>query len=506
MLVLKSSILGGQKGVLMFARVGERLPCPRLSCGMRSLATRLGSPGEKDEISTVLSRCANATFTLHCARKEAGPDLSLSLLSKHVRRMANLDWKGPTKALELLFHSSISYGSNLIPAASSLRKLTFESEGDVSQIIASLFKSAPHLKEFHWISSSPISHAAFPSFSASSPFSCIERLSLESRWKRSEVVPNGEPAQVRDFIVSFPNLQDLSLFGTYFDGWENFAGLPPTSINGLTSLRLGQGTSASAINFLSTVALPELQTIELTDFPYPTAEVFYYPSDTSKFNPLLSLCISKLSGALTLSAEGDSGREANFYASVDKSTTVGIMADGAGLHHVERLELEGSIFYDLTPFIEASNVTTLVLHDITSRPLYLMLSRGPPPSTIFPSLQTLVLRGTATSIAFVSAVDFTAALAGRWIYQTPIHRLVIEEPVESDVNYQILLQLQHIQELVLDDVLYLADEYGSEDEAEFTDSDSDSENGEWEEFWEYEGEVMFWKSVCDHISDDDDDD
>ncbi|KAH8798677.1 hypothetical protein DL96DRAFT_1638331 [Flagelloscypha sp. PMI_526] len=176
------------------------------------------------------------------------------------------------------------------------------------------------------------------------------------------------------------------------------------------------------------------------------------------------------------------------------------------LDQLKRLELRGSIFTDLTAFMPATSVTTLVLHDISSGVLFSMLSKDSSSTIIFPSLQTLCLRGAATTFASVFGPDFTTALAGRAFHQTPVHRLIIEEPMDAGVGFHMLLHLQHIQELVLNGILYLVDEGKAETEAEFTDSgsDSDEDNNEWEDFWEYEGEEPLWQKVCDHISEDED--
>ncbi|KAH8798676.1 hypothetical protein DL96DRAFT_1781009 [Flagelloscypha sp. PMI_526] len=156
--------------------------------------------------------------------------------------------------------------------------------------------------------------------------------------------------------------------------------------------------------------------------------------------------------------------------------------------------------------MSATRVTTLVLHNITSERLFSMLSGDPSSYVLFPSLRTLCLRGTTTMFATALRPDFTTALAGRSFYKVPVHRLVIENPADTSAHYHMLLNLQHIQELIVNGILHLVDEEGDEEEAEFTDpgSDSDGDNGEWGDFWEYEGDTLLWQSVCDHVSEDED--
>ncbi|KAH8832197.1 hypothetical protein DL96DRAFT_645290 [Flagelloscypha sp. PMI_526] len=468
------------------------------------------SPKAKDEsqqLSTVLSRSANANFTLHCFRfdfREPSTDPSLVLLSQHMPRVDALYWHvscDPTEPFEFLFNCSKPY-PNLILGAKSLRKLTFKSKKGEFRNLPSFLHSAPVLEEFHWKSLTNVAELPFVFSSEIPPFASIRRLSLVSVSGKAEAESNVMP--VNDFLRLFTNLQNIFLGGTFLQGWQNLAGEPASSFNHLTSLCLGKGYLESAIHFIKIFTFPCLESITLTDISNPG-------SDTSKINSLLPLCLSKLSTGrkFTLTGEGSLGRIMNFSVSVDKSRDMALVEGGRPWDQAEglALTLKDPTFMDPAPFMKKANVTTLVLHKITTKSIFSMLSSGFVSPVIFPSLQTLVLQGSASKVAPVCVSDFTTALAARWFNHVPINRLVIEEPAITVASYQVLLHLQHIRQLVVSGIVYdLADEDQSEDEAVLTDpdSDSDNDNSEWEDFWESEGEEPFWKRACGHVSDEED--
>ncbi|KAH8792944.1 hypothetical protein DL96DRAFT_1691520 [Flagelloscypha sp. PMI_526] len=444
------------------------------------------NPDEEEQILTVLSRSGNADFCLDC-RSKSGPssDRTLILLSQYMERVTALDWEGETRKLWTLFQGSKPHRPDqAIVPAHKLRTLIFRYKNVEFLGLFFIIRAAPLLQNIYLISWESLRFQFFPTEVLCFP--AIQQLALVAQSGRIGEWPSADP--IKGFLRFFPNLQSLLIGGRYLDGWSHFSRQTDSSqlpLDHLATLCVHSNHIRTMCKFLSILDLPRCATIEIRNL--------YAYSSTSELNPLFSLCMSTLCAGSTLRVETISDARRISMTNIKRSILGG---KERGLDGIERLEIR-DIYIDLTLFMPAKKVTTLVLHNVAIRGLFSVLSGETPSQIIFPALQTLSLGGTSTMFARVPGADFKTALAGRSSHKFPVHRLIIDDPVEPDEKYHMLLQLQHIQELVLKGILHKVDEGGNKKQS---DSRSDSNVGN-DKFHADEGEITFGQRAL-HLAND----
>ncbi|KAH8798683.1 hypothetical protein DL96DRAFT_1720260 [Flagelloscypha sp. PMI_526] len=417
-------------------------------------ATRHDNPAETDQISTILSRCANSKFALHCIRSPkpgSSSDPTLFLLGQHMSRMVALDWRGPAEALQVLFEGLRSRYPDQTAAASSLRRLNCTTDSQQLQNLVFLLDSAPQLHEFHWNGNPYVLDIPNSLPPDASTFHSVRKLSLHGQGieYRKSIIAWNTPSDFLTFLQFFPLLEYLSVQDFLVDGLavslKQQTSSTPISFEHLTTLCLISTHASTVLGVISNIHVPSLVSLDL---------IHMTCSDSSQLHSLVSLCVTKLARGATFSARERFTSLLQkawlFFRVEELRRAVGETEEDEILGHVERLELQG--FLDLTPFTNAMSVKTLVLDDTGARKLFSMLSDEDLP--LFPLLQTVIFQPGTGVMSGSEVSDLTSFLSRRLSHGIPIHRVVFSGLNNPSTDYQMLLQFRLVQELVLEGVVH----------------------------------------------------